>query len=171
MALIACKECGAQVSDKAGNCPSCGVKINKPTSVLTWVVGGFFGLFILGSIVGGNESSSNGTNSSTSSESSLSPKEMAIQKMKLDFDWSKGGFDSIMMLDLKINNSSKVDVKDIEIKCEDYSNSGTNIDNNEKTLYEIVKAGETKKFKKFNMGFIHSQAQKTSCSIVDLTVM
>jgi len=29
MALINCKECGKQVSDKAVNCPHCGYEMNK----------------------------------------------------------------------------------------------------------------------------------------------
>lgn len=34
MALIKCPECGSQVSDKAGSCPSCGFPIaNRPTTV------------------------------------------------------------------------------------------------------------------------------------------
>lgn len=165
MALIACKECGAQVSNKAGNCPACGVKIQKPTSVLTWVVGGIFGLWVFGHIIGGDD------NSTTASEPSLSPKIQALQNIKLDFEGSKGGFGSIMMLDLKIKNSSQINVKDLVIQCEGFSNSGTNIDSNKKTLYEIVKAGESRRIKEFNMGFIHSQVQKTNCGIVDLTVI
>lgn len=30
MALINCKECNAEVSDNALNCPSCGTQLNKP---------------------------------------------------------------------------------------------------------------------------------------------
>lgn len=30
MAMIKCKECGADVSDAAKTCPSCGVQIRKP---------------------------------------------------------------------------------------------------------------------------------------------
>ncbi|PCQ44939.1 zinc-ribbon domain-containing protein [Citrobacter freundii] len=31
MALIKCKECGEQVSDKAASCPKCGAPIAKKT--------------------------------------------------------------------------------------------------------------------------------------------
>lgn len=49
MALIACKECGNEVSDKATKCPACGVQLRKPKR-------GFFGaifkwLFILFNIL------------------------------------------------------------------------------------------------------------------------
>jgi DNA-directed RNA polymerase subunit RPC12/RpoP len=33
MALIKCGECGKEISDQANNCPNCGVKISKPTSL------------------------------------------------------------------------------------------------------------------------------------------
>lgn len=38
MALIKCKECGGQVSTKADSCPSCGAKLPRKTSLLTWIV-------------------------------------------------------------------------------------------------------------------------------------
>ena len=44
MALINCKECGAQVSTQAKSCPSCGAKIKKPTSIITWI---FLGLMYI----------------------------------------------------------------------------------------------------------------------------
>ncbi|UYW02079.1 hypothetical protein K5I29_04040 [Flavobacterium agricola] len=36
MALIKCKECNNEVSSKAKNCPSCGVKIKKNSGCLGW---------------------------------------------------------------------------------------------------------------------------------------
>lgn len=38
MALVKCKECGGSVSNKAKNCPNCGAKAPKKTSVVTWLV-------------------------------------------------------------------------------------------------------------------------------------
>ncbi|WP_151888078.1 zinc ribbon domain-containing protein [Pseudomonas aeruginosa] len=37
MALIKCKECGAQVSNKAKACPSCGAKVPKSVGVIGWL--------------------------------------------------------------------------------------------------------------------------------------
>ncbi len=31
MALIACKDCGKQISDQAGSCPHCGAPVARPT--------------------------------------------------------------------------------------------------------------------------------------------
>lgn len=38
MALVKCKECGAEVSTKASHCPKCGAKAPKKTSPAAWVV-------------------------------------------------------------------------------------------------------------------------------------
>lgn len=50
MALIKCKECGAEVSDAAKACARCGAPLPKKTSTLTWVIGGFFALVVAMSV-------------------------------------------------------------------------------------------------------------------------
>jgi hypothetical protein len=47
MALVKCKECGAQVSDQAGKCPHCGAKVAKPTSRLTIGLVGLVSIFMV----------------------------------------------------------------------------------------------------------------------------
>ena len=64
-----------------------------------------------------------------------------------------------------ISNSSDYDVKDIEIRCTHAAPSGTEIDRNTRTLYDIVQARSTRTFPKVNMGFIHSQASRSGCSV------
>ncbi len=34
MALVKCKECGAEISDKALDCPKCGARLRKPKRTL-----------------------------------------------------------------------------------------------------------------------------------------
>lgn len=46
MALVKCKECGAEISKKAKKCPQCGAPNKKKTSVFTLIVAGLF-TFIL----------------------------------------------------------------------------------------------------------------------------
>lgn len=108
---------------------------------------------------------------SSSGTPTLSPKEQALQNLEFNFDWSKGGFESIMMIDMTIKNNGHKDIKDFTVECEHSSNSGTKIDSNKREVYEIIKAGETRTFKEFNMGFIHSQAKSSSCGITNLVVM
>jgi len=47
MALIKCKECQHQVSNKANICPSCGVKISKNLSFIQVVSGLSFGILVI----------------------------------------------------------------------------------------------------------------------------
>ena len=54
--------------------------------------------------------------------------------------------------------------------CTHSAPSGTEIDSNTRTIYELVPAGSKKVVKDFNMGFIHSQAASTYCQIVDYAV-
>jgi len=75
---------------------------------------------------------------------------------------------SIMEATFTIDNQSSYDIKDIEITCTHSAKSGTEIDSNTRTIYDIVKAKKKKTFKNFNMGFVHSQVSTTSCRIVDL---
>ncbi len=50
MALVKCKECGHEVSKKAKSCPACGAPTPKRTSLLTWIIAGFFALVIIRAI-------------------------------------------------------------------------------------------------------------------------
>lgn len=47
MALTKCKECGRDVSDKAGKCPGCGAEISKPTSRITIGIVGLLCIFMV----------------------------------------------------------------------------------------------------------------------------
>lgn len=177
MAMAKCRECGTEVSDAAKVCPKCGIaKPVKKTSLLVKILLGLFGVAILGNVIsgmsGGSSSKTTGTSTASPAAPVLSPKEKALASVKLEkWDWKKGGFDSVMMLNAKIKNDGDRDVKDIEIECTHASNSGTRIDSNKKVAYELVKAGKTVSLKDFGMGFIHSQATSTNCRITDLVLL
>lgn len=100
----------------------------------------------------GKHDSSNAT-----ATASVSPRELAIKSTNLDFNWRKVGFDSVMEADFTITNKSSYAIKDITIECTHSAKSGTIIDSNKKTIYDVVPANSTKTFSKFNMGFINSQ--------------
>ena len=83
----------------------------------------------------------------------------------LDYTWRKGAFDSIMEATFIIRNKSTHDIKDIQILCTHFANSGTKIDSNKRTIFEVIKANSKETYSNFNMGFIHEQANSTSCKI------
>ena len=177
MAMGKCRECGTEVSDEAKTCPKCGTsKPIKKTSLLFKLFIGFFGIAVFGSVItsmnGGSSSKSPNDATKEPPARVLSPKEKALASVTLEkLNWKKGGFDSVMLISTKIKNDGVQDVKDIEIECTHFSNSGTRIDSNKKVIYELVKAGKSVSIKDFGMGFIKSQASSTSCSITDLTVL
>ena len=165
MALVKCHECKHEISKKAKACPNCGAKPRR-TSLFTWLVLILFIFWGIGQL-GPPGSSSSGATAPTATDH----KAEALQKMDLEFEWGKGGFDSVMIANFTIKNKSNYDVKDLEVKCTHSANSGTVIDSNDRTIYEIVKAHSTKKVNDFNMGFIHTQAARSRCEIVDLTLL
>jgi len=84
--------------------------------------------------------------------------------------WWKAGGGTVMMVSLTIKNSNDFAVKDIEITCEHYANSGTRIDSNTRTIYERIPPKGNKAIKEFSMGFIHSQAARTGCRVTNLAL-
>ena len=107
----------------------------------------------------------------TDVNSSQDPKSIAMQNTKLDYEWSKGGFGSVMLGSFTVTNKSDYQFKDFTVRCVHSAASGTVIDSNTHTVYDLVKAHSTKKFKEVNMGFIHSQATSSACKIIDLVVL
>jgi len=123
---------------------------------------------ILGKVFGGLSSNSRSTDlSSTAGSAATVDRKELIHSVKLDYKWSKS-FGSFMTADFTLNNPTNYRFKDFEIKCTHYSPSGTEIDHNTRTIYQIVEPQSKKVVKNFDMGFIHSQAN-SSCEITDLT--
>ncbi len=146
---------------------------NKKTPLWKKIIGGLFFIAFCNAIIG-IVSDANRTQSGSSASATvapkISPKEEALRDLKLDFEWGKGGFGSVMFVDLKFTNNGKHAVKDIEVVCRSAANSGTIIDKNKKTVYEAVQPGETKNIQRFNMGFLNSQATSTSCAVENLKI-
>ncbi|CAN5379593.1 hypothetical protein BH18ACI2_BH18ACI2_04990 [soil metagenome] len=150
-----------------------GVLIGIPTILMSGCVACVAILGVIGSQNQPARTSTRNVSTSGSPSGTLSesPKEAALRLIKLDYKWGTGGFGSIMEADFTIQNPSNYTVKDLEITCTHFANSGTKIDSNTRTIYETVPAKGKKVVKDFNMGFIHSQASKSSCEVTDLEVV
>src|ERR1700686_5518354 len=119
----------------------------------------FFGLMVVGLMAWGAyalvTAFSTYLSESTAHRRALEAERLAtVTISKADF--RKGGFDDMMIMTFTLRNANDFDVKDIEIDCSHSGNSGTVIDSNVRTVYEIVKAKGSKTIRDFNMGFIHS---------------
>lgn len=168
MAQKKCRYCMAMLSPGVKICPTCGKK--QGWTFGEQLVGGFILLAVIGAAMNSGTHSTNTPSPNPSQTSNTSSKEEVLSSVKLKYDWGKGGFDNVMEANFTIENQSKYNIKDVEIKCTHYGKSGTAIDSNTRTIYDIVKAKSKKRFDKFNMGFIHTQANSSSCEITDLKV-
>lgn len=101
----------------------------------------------------------------------VNPKQVLLNTVQLDFNWHTDGFGTVMIADFTIKNPTAYRFKDIEITCNYFGPSGTIIDSNTRTIYQIVQPKSTKVIREQNMGFINSQASSSSCKLTNLTVL
>lgn len=79
--------------------------------------------------------------------------------------WQKGGFGSIGLVTVAIDNANDFTVRDIGITCTFTGNSGTKISEITHVIYDTVKAKSKRTFKDVNIGFINSQSSRAGCSV------
>lgn len=103
------------------------------------IIIGFLVIAVISIIFGNN--SKNATSSSTGGTTPpiVDTKQLALSETTLTYHWHKGGFDSVMIADFVIKNNSAYSFKDFEIKCTDYAPSGTLIDSNDRTIYDLAR--------------------------------
>lgn len=78
MAMTKCKECGKEISTKAGACPNCGAKVKKQVGIL----GIIFSLIVGGAIFSGVTASKK----EEIAQANKSPQQIAAEKAKKDAD-------------------------------------------------------------------------------------
>lgn len=186
MGTVKCRDCGNEVSTKADKCPHCG-RPRKKSSRLGGLLLILLFVIILAHYLPG-DSSKTSTKPQISPAATTAPlttsspppaappppnqraldKQYAISAAIMNYKWRKSAGGNVMQADFTILNQSDNAIKDVKITCTHYAKSGTKIDSNTRTIYEIFPAKKSKTVKDFNMGFIHSQANSTSCEIVDL---
>ena len=157
-----------QVVVQKGSMKGCWIAVLILLGVGILCVGGCFlaGALGIGASGAGIEAVSD------SIEEAEAKKKESIKDLEIvDFKWNKESFGSVMEADFTIKNNGTVDVKDIEIECVHYAPSGTKIDSNTRTFYELIKAGESRELKSVNMGFIHSQVEKSESAIISATIV
>jgi hypothetical protein len=81
------------------------------------------------------------------------------------WNWSNPSDLFLKLSSVKIKNNTNQDIKDPEISCSAFGESGTRIDSNRREQFKIIKAGETIDLGSVDMGFLRSQADKVGCTI------
>ena len=118
--------------------------------------------------------SATGENGTGSAKADQEPRPLSTQaalaNVTIKFNWRKVGL-GLMEADFTIRNYNSVPVKDLEITCTHSAPSGTVIDRNTRTIYEVFQPHATRTIEHFNMGFIHAQAAGSGCEITDLVVI
>ena len=79
--------------------------------------------------------------------------------------WQKPSDIFLELHNVKIKNTTNQDIKDPVISCSAFGESGTHIDSNSREQFKIIKAGETLNLGTVDMGFLHSQTARLSCTI------
>jgi hypothetical protein len=166
-----CASCKKMLPKSIKKCPNCGFKIKKITFI-QWIIIFFLFLFLIIVLKSPDKENLQINNSANVPTTlNLSKKEVVVRNLELNYNWRKSRFGSVMKIDFTLKNTSDYDIKDVEIFCEHQAGSKTKIDSNSKVVYEIFKAKSNRKLNGFNMGFIHSQAQYTSCFIKNFVVI
>ena len=125
----------------------------------------FLGLLIKNIITDSNLST---LSTATTGTSGTQSRENVLRKIRIEnFNWYKGAFDTVMLVDFVLKNDNDFPVKDLTVECVHTAPSGTKIDENTRTIYEVILAHGSKRMSKFNMGFIHTQVERSTCYIKD----
>lgn len=95
------------------------------------------------------------------------PARDAVDSVRLEYKWGKK-HDTLMVANFTVINDGPIAVKDIEIECVHSGASGTRVDSNTRTIYDVVPGRGRKQFNGFDMGFIHSQAVTSRCSVISV---
>lgn len=159
-----CSRCGESLQKSSKICPKC----NKRTRRIRgshWILIVLLTLAFMGMITRDDDKVSNVRVAEKSKSNVLSKKDAIRPDLHLDYTWTINAYVSVMEVNLTISNDSLYDVKDIEINCEHYSASGTNIDSNSREIYEIFPSGSVREFYNFNMGFVHDQTDSSMCVV------
>jgi hypothetical protein len=90
--------------------------------------------------------------------------EPAVEMVK-GWGWRTKSDLFLELVNVKVKNNTSTDIKDVEIYCVAFAESGTRIDSNSRTQFKVIKAGETLNLGTIDMGFLHSQVDKQNCSI------
>jgi hypothetical protein len=138
-------------------------KISKPMWVLIFLV--LILIFANPVIHSTNQSNTTTANVADIKKSPSDIAKEAKDHIKFDYQWTLGGFNNVLLLDIELTNQNEIAVKDLIIRCNHYAQSGTIIGKSKQTLYELLPPNGKVGYLKFNMGAASSQTTSIDCRI------
>ena len=108
----------------------------------------------------------------TATQAYVEPKPESLSKSQIlanfrvnAFSWQKAGFGAIMIARFTIHNDNPMPLKDIEVTCSSSGPSGSVIDTNSRTVYDIVNQKSFLQIDDLNMGFVRTEAVDSKCRV------
>jgi len=83
--------------------------------------------------------------------------------------WTAGGFGAVGLLDVSLTNKCERPLKDVQLKVDFSSDSGTHLGNAEHTIYEVFSPKQTKRYNRLNVGFMNTQSKRAGVTVVGFT--
>lgn len=91
---------------------------------------------------------------------------IADQILVADFSWRQSRYTTVASVGLTLDNRNKFSVKDVAVECIFRGKSGTELSKARQTVFDILPAGRSKKFKAISFGRVHEQAAQASCRVI-----
>lgn len=169
MALKPCHECNASISTEAAACPSCGapVRLATPAAAVaatspragpgTWLV---IILVLLVAIAATFSGAGRDERASTAPRPALTLKDEMLVKLTPEL----GEFRTLVVSGT-IKNIAAVTVRDPAIRCNVAGNSGTDLAELRKVIFERIEPGKTLTLNEFKVGYLPEQASAGRCTL------
>lgn len=81
-------------------------------------------------------------------------------------NWKIGGFGSVGLVSVTVENGNDYAIKDIGINCTFSGKSGTELSSPSRVIFDTVKAKSKRIFKEFNIGLINHQSARARCEVI-----
>jgi len=166
MATQPCPQCKGTVSTTVKKCPHCGHKLRSSSGGCLGIAVALVGAFLfLPTLFPGDPAVNEAYNKQREErDKALSTTKIHVQS------WSKGGFETVMLLNARIENGAPVAIHDVQITCTLSGKSGTPLNTLTKVVYDEIPAKKHLAIKDFAMGTLHAQAASASCAVTMLRV-
>jgi hypothetical protein len=126
-----------------------------------------------GPVASATSSSETGTQAvASTTQAYVQPKVENLSKSQMlanfrirSFAWQKDGFGTVMTATFVLHNDNPMPVKDIEVTCSSSGPSGSIIDTNSRTVFDVVREKSFVQVDKINMGFVRGEVVDTKCQV------